>query len=347
MIKQKILIYGGSFDPVHNGHIALLANAKREIKPNITFVVPSKIPPLKNTKTNISQVKDRISMCKILCKKVGGAKILKYEIDSKSKSPSYTYKTIKYIKSKFKNSKIYLLIGADRYIDFKKWKNYQYILNNTQLVVGNRDNIDNIPEKAIIFLKFKKVHTSSQELQKYPNKKYLPKEIMQYISNNGLYIEQQIKPLMSIKRFEHTLRVKDTAIEIAKSLNYKKLKEVYIAAMYHDVCKEFTDSELIKYAKKYNKNHFPTIHTLHGLSAANYIKDKFNITNKLILEAIKNHVIPPKKCSKLSKILYCADKLEPNRTKEDVSNRIKYLKLTKTNINQCFLLLYNEMKRKY
>jgi predicted HD superfamily hydrolase involved in NAD metabolism len=77
------------------------------------------------------------------------------------------------------------------------------------------------------------------------------------------------------------------------------------------------------------------------------VKNNFGIKDKQVLKAISNHVIPPKETDTLSMIIYCADKLEPSRTKEDVSNRMYYVRLAQKNLKQCFKELRAEIMRKY
>lgn len=187
------------------------------------------------------------------------------------------------------------------------------------------------------------INISSSQLRKNPSIKYLTKPIANYISANGLYIDEQIKPLLSPSRYQHTLRVMKLAMELTMKINKLLLKKVYIASMYHDVCKEFDDKNILTYSNNSHKH----IHTLHGIAGANYVKKHFNINDKEILDAISNHVIPQTNCSLLSKILYCADKLEPARTKHDINNRLGMLKLIKKDINKYFPKLVSEIQQKY
>jgi nicotinate-nucleotide adenylyltransferase len=86
---------------------------------------------------------------------------------------------------------------------------------------------------------------------------------------------------------------------------------------------------------------------MHGLASAQYVKKFFNIKDKEVLNAIANHVIPSKEPTILDMIIYCADKLEPARTKEDVNNRVGYVKLAKTDIEAAFTKLYKETSAHY
>lgn len=191
------------------------------------------------------------------------------------------------------------------------------------------------------------VPISSSSLRILPNIKYLDKHVCAYIASHGLYINNQIRPIMSKKRYDHTLRVTKLALEITTVINKKLLSQCYIAAMYHDVAKEFNDKKVLSLVVKYDHQRFPTIHTLHGMASAQYIKRFFNVEDPMVLNAIANHVVPPKKPTILDMIIYCADKLEPARSIKDVSHRLDYIKLAKRNLKSAYIKLYQETNAHY
>ena len=346
---KKILIFGGSFDPVHKGHIDSCNSAIAKVDPDLTIIIPNKIPPLKSTLHASASARDRLNMCKLAFSNMGNLKISSFELRQASNAPSYTYKTIQYLLKKYPEAKLYLLVGYDRYCDFNKWKNYKYILNHVTLVVGirNTNTLDLKDDKKSIPVLFPSVNISSAELRLKPNKEYMTEPVINYINENGLYAENHIRNLMSEYRFNHTLRVAKTAMQIARAVAPKKVKKAYIAGMYHDVAKEFNETTILSMVKNYDKKLYPTVHTLHGICSAMYIKDNFYINDEEILDAIRNHVIPPMECSTLSMILYCADKLEPGRTVNDVKNRRKKLSIVKKDLKKGFKLLYNEIEERY
>ena len=346
---KKILIFGGSFDPVHKGHIDSCNSAIAKVDPDLTIIIPNKIPPLKSTLHASASARDRLNMCKLAFSNMGNLKISSFELRQASNTPSYTYKTIQYLLKKYPEAKLYLLVGYDRYCDFNKWKNYKYILNHVTLVVGirNTNTLDLKDDKKSIPVLFPSVNISSAELRLKPNKEYMTEPVINYINENGLYAENHIRNLMSECRFNHTLRVAKTAMQITRAVAPKKVKKAYIASMYHDVAKEFNETTILSMVKNYDKKLYPTVHTLHGICSAMYIKDNFYINDEEILDAIRNHVIPPMECSTLSMILYCADKLEPGRTVNDVKNRRKKLSIVKKDLKKGFKLLYNEIKERY
>ncbi len=347
MLKQKkLLLYGGSFDPIHKGHENLLKAAIKKVKPDLTILMPSKIPPLKANNC-FANAQQRLEMVKLVFNHKPKILVSDFEINQEGNFPSFTYLTIKHLKQQYPNYKIYLLLGSDRLYDFKRWKNSDFILANVTIVAGSRYSNEKIKNFKGIKIHYQAIPISSEQLRRVPNKEFINSKVVKYIAAHGLYAINHVQSILSQKRFNHVLRVVDTALEIAKANKYKNLDEVFLSAIYHDVCKETSEQELLKLVGKYDHKHYPTIHTTHGLAGAIYAKKYFNITNRKVLQAITNHVVGSKNMSDLDKILYCADKLEPARTKQDVSDRVGILKLCQKNLNKGFNKLYREVTSKY
>jgi nicotinate-nucleotide adenylyltransferase len=83
------------------------------------------------------------------------------------------------------------------------------------------------------------------------------------------------------------------------------------------------------------------------VASAQYVKRFFNVKDKMTLNAIANHVVPPKNPTTLDMIIYCADKLEPARSAKDVSNRLGYIQLVKKNLKSAYIKLYQETNAHY
>jgi HD-GYP domain-containing protein (c-di-GMP phosphodiesterase class II) len=123
-----------------------------------------------------------------------------------------------------------------------------------KLVVVKRKNIDSRIQKDVSakFIDMKLVLTSSTELRSKPNVKYLTPAVANYIATHDLYLEEQIKPLMSAKRYAHTLRVNKLAMELATCINKELVLPAHIAAMCHDIGKELGDKQVLKLVGKYD-----------------------------------------------------------------------------------------------
>lgn len=202
---KKIGVLGGTFNPPHFGHLKIAKTVLKKLNLNKIIFIPTGIQPLKEKKSDMALAKDRLEMTKILIEGEPKFEISDYEIRKKRKS--YTIETIKYLKRKYKNSKIYWIIGEDslREIIEEKWKGGLKVLDLAKFVVFTRPNhkfsLKNLPKKfeknkeiafkKIILIK-KKIPISATEIREKIKKgqdikKFLPKKVLEYIKTKKLY----------------------------------------------------------------------------------------------------------------------------------------------------------------
>lgn len=121
---------------------------------------------------------------------------------------------------------------------------------------------------------------------------------------------------LSQQRLEHTLGVEKTAIALAKKYNEDE-KRASVAALLHDYYRYLTAEEYLQMAKEYGVEISPieeqTPMLLHGKLAAYFAQEQLGIIDEEILSAIFSHTFGKKQMSKLDKIIYLADFIEPNR----------------------------------
>lgn len=141
------------------------------------------------------------------------------------------------------------------------------------------------------------------------------------------WIHDKLKKTIGIERYNHSLRVMNTSIELAKLYNYSKEKAA-IAGLLHDCGKLQGEINLLKMANDFDiildnvmKNNKDLIHSPLGEVLA---KEEYNISDKDILNAIRFHTTGRENMSLLEKIVYVADFIEPNRKYEGVE-RIREL----------------------
>ena len=168
--KIRIGILGGSFDPAHNGHLAISKEAIRRLKlKKIIWAITEKNPLKKKSKTSIS---DRIIECKKIIKSNNLIKIKFYE---KIISSNKTINLINYIKRNT-NCEIFFLMGADSLINFHKWHKWKMIAKKCNLIVFDRHgykkkslnsiSFKRLKGKSLKFIEFNKVNISSSQLRK-------------------------------------------------------------------------------------------------------------------------------------------------------------------------------------
>ena len=188
---RRIGILGGSFDPIHFGHLLMAQSATEALKLDVVFFVPAYCSPFKANHP-LPDVSKRLVMVKEAIK---GNKTFKlYDGELRRGKISYTIDTLKELKSKYSQSKFYLLMGADNLRTFHRWKDPQDILNLASLVILNRPGFDKNYPKRWPYLKINMpaVDISSSDIRlRLKQKKsiwYLtPKAVIRYIKQYRLY----------------------------------------------------------------------------------------------------------------------------------------------------------------
>lgn len=141
MIKKAI--FGGTFDPIHNGHLHIAYEALYRLGLNQIIFMPSGTPPHK-MKKNITDAFLRYEMVKMATREERNFIVSSYEIDKSNLS--YTYKTLKHFSNLEKEVQWHFLTGVDCLMDIEKWKNADDIFKLCKLIVFNRPgfNLKNI-----------------------------------------------------------------------------------------------------------------------------------------------------------------------------------------------------------
>jgi len=185
---MKIGIFGGSFDPVHNGHIEIAKKALRRLKLDILYFVPAFLPPHKTRK--LTDAIHRKRMLRLIVKNFAKFKISDFE--TKRKKKTYTYQTLKYFRKKYPLAELYFVIGSDSARDLKNWKNVKEIIRLSRIVFAERKGYKAKYKKDFLKLEGKIANISSTDIRKkikkhFSVKKLVPPAIGKYIKKNGLY----------------------------------------------------------------------------------------------------------------------------------------------------------------
>ncbi len=199
---MRIGIYGGTFDPPHNGHISALKAFLEQFDFDKLFVIPVHIPPHKSRKSTVS-AEDRLNMSSLAFKQLS-EKVVISDLEIKRQGKSYTADTICEFKEMGYDD-IYFLCGTDMLLTLDSWYKPEYIFANATIVYVRRECdslLDSVIIKKtqeykakfnaeIIPLKTQIVEISSSEIRDSLNKEYysrfLPSEVVDYIISHGLY----------------------------------------------------------------------------------------------------------------------------------------------------------------
>ncbi len=195
-------LFGGTFNPIHSGHIHLAEESFKALKLDRMFLIPSNIPPHKQAE-NLCSGEQRAEMVRLALKGMEGFEVSDFEIKSEGKS--YSYYTVKHFREQYPDDELFLIVGSDMFLSFDTWFKFEEILKEVTLAVVSREYNDRkmLEEKALELEKFgrtKIIDTNAlpisstevrRRIQSGENYScYLSENVVQYIRLNGLYIKQ-------------------------------------------------------------------------------------------------------------------------------------------------------------
>lgn len=137
MTISKIGLLGGTFDPVHFGHLQLAEAALRECSLDQVFFVPAASPPHKD-ETTVTSFAHRVAMLEIVSAK--SSYFACSAIEGQLPTPSYTFDTLHALGDFFpEDADLFFIIGVDAFLDIKTWKSYREILRLVNIVIAQRN----------------------------------------------------------------------------------------------------------------------------------------------------------------------------------------------------------------
>ena len=131
---MKLLLFGGTFDPPHNGHMRLLQSAIDAVQPDKVVVMPAGIPPHKAASATPASL--RLTMCQCFAPLHPDLTVSDWEIGRGGKN--YTIDTVRMLESRYPGAEIFLSVGSDMLTTFTQWREWQSLLEKTTLVVQSR-----------------------------------------------------------------------------------------------------------------------------------------------------------------------------------------------------------------
>ena len=174
---MKIAIFGGSFDPIHIAHKKIVETALKELDIDKLIIVPTYLNPFK--KDFLFEPKDRFKLLQKVFKDEKRVEICDFEINQKKLS--YTYETIRYIKSLHKPCKIYFIIGEDNLKSLHRWHNIEELKSSLEFIVAKREGY-NLATNEYKTLEVN-IDISSTKLKEDLDLNFVPKEIWQDLIN--------------------------------------------------------------------------------------------------------------------------------------------------------------------
>lgn len=139
-MMKKMGIMGGTFNPIHNGHLIMAQIALEELELDKIIFVPSGKPKYKNN----DLILDSNFRLKLVEKSIiGNDKFILSNVDIIRDGNTYTVDTLKDLKKSYADTQFYFIMGADSFLNIKSWYHYEEILNSCDICVASRPGEEN------------------------------------------------------------------------------------------------------------------------------------------------------------------------------------------------------------
>ncbi len=147
MKKERIGILGGTFNPIHSGHVKAAAEVQRIFSLDKVLLIPSYIPPHKET-PDIAPPHCRLQMVKLAVASYPQFIPSSVEIDAKGRS--YSVLTLSKLKKRYPDALIFFILGVDAFLDIRTWRDYKKVLEQCHFIVISRPGYDLKDAKKVL-----------------------------------------------------------------------------------------------------------------------------------------------------------------------------------------------------
>jgi nicotinate-nucleotide adenylyltransferase len=197
---MRIGLFGGTFDPIHIGHLNLAITLKEAHNLDEVWMIPVTVSPHKLAKPPKASSADRLTMTQLAVGDIPGFRV--DDIEVSSGKPCYTYETIKKFVDANPNDSFFLMLGEDSLAAFNAWHEPRKIVALTTILIGSRPNPPQIPEgDPVVIEALKKglTETALMEMSssgiraRLGQEKFcghlLPSKVIDYIIKHRLYLQ--------------------------------------------------------------------------------------------------------------------------------------------------------------
>ncbi len=198
----RIGLFGGSFNPIHSGHINLAVSVMEKLMLDKVIFIPSGLAPHKSS-SEYADSADRLEMCRLATEEYESFEVSDYEINKSGKS--YSVYTVEHFRKIFPDDELFLMVGSDMLLTFDTWFRYEDILKNAVLAAVSRngndfDELYKMTERLsdlgrIVVVNNDAITISSSKIRKMIKNNediscYLNRKVVKYIILKNLYSKQ-------------------------------------------------------------------------------------------------------------------------------------------------------------
>ena len=345
---MKIGIYGGTFNPPHLGHLTAARAVFELLNLDQLLLVPAGMPPHKELPAGSPTPEQRLEMTRLAGEQLGlGDRVRTLDIEVYRQGKSFTADTLAQLKAQHPEDELWLLMGTDMFLTLQAWHEPGKILSLAGIAAFGRTEEDTeelfsaqreylyqtYPQARLFTLTIPGViDVSSTELReklaKGEGASLLAPAVYGYILREGLYNTgadlkhlslSQLRPValsyLKHKRIPHVLGTEQEAIRLAERYG-ADVEKARRAALLHDCTKKLDMEEQLALCRRcgiqLDELEQKALKLLHSKTGAAIARDVFGVDDD-IYSAIWYHTTGHAGMTKLEKIIYLADYIEPSR----------------------------------
>lgn len=365
-------IFGGTFDPIHKGHLLSAVEIKKAFNFDRIIFIPTGEPPHKIAR-RVTPSKDRLAMVRVAVSGYEGFEVS--DIECNRKSYTYTFDTLTELhKNAAKDEEFYMIIGADTLADIFNWYRSEDVFKLCCFVAMRRPGADDETfasdfKKAcdagarVCLAEIPQYDVSSTQIREMIKNgcgagEFLPSGVEDYIKKNDLYntrkmtfeeICEDLKGLLSPRRYEHSVNVAEESARLAQMFG-ADIEKCRLAGILHDCAKELTAKQYLWLGIENNEecDYDAKQVLLHAEAGAILAKERYGVCDDEVLEAIRCHITGKPEMGIVTQMVFVADYTEKGRvgaTYDAVRAKIAEGKLNEAMLEECDSTLMYNIKR--
>ena len=342
---MKLGLYGGTFNPIHRGHLTAAKAARDQLGLDRLLLIPANVPPHKKLPEGSASPLQRLEMTTLATAELGRW-AESSDVELRRTGKSYTSDTIRALKEQYPDDELWLLMGSDMFLSLHTWHEPAEILSRVGVAAFSRKGED----ESDAFARQKErleqafgarvvtvenpdvVEISSTDIRRAlaggQGAAYLPEAVYGYVLRHGLYgthcdlrhlTPEELRPIalsyLKPKRMPHVLGTEATAVRLARQYGADE-RQARVAALLHDCTKKLEMDQQLALCRQYgiqlDELERRALKLLHSKTGAAVARSVFGVEDA-VYEAIYWHTTGKADMTLLEKVIYMADYIEPNR----------------------------------
>ena len=346
---KKMGLFGGTFDPIHKGHISMALRLAQALELDGVMLMPTFVPPHK-IKENMASAQHRLAMCRLAAE--DHPLLCVSDMELQRGGASFTVDTLAALSEKYPDTQWHLLVGADMFTTLRTWHRFDDIADMAVLCTIAREGTDT--DRLLAYAQALKEDGIQCHVEVCPVEPYSSTQVREriaagdtvadlvgdsvdrYIRENGLYCEESrmcqrtadeqyieiIRQRLSDYRFRHSLCVAEEAKRLALLFGANPDK-AYTAGILHDIMKD-TDKEtqlqiLADYGVELDEVEKDAPMLWHARCGEVFLRHILGVTDEEILSAVRYHTTGRSGMSLLEQVVFVADFTSADRNYPDVA----------------------------